>query len=126
MEKIDLNEPELGYTFSSCVVAGDFVFTSHQGGIVDDEGRMLGTIEEQTEQSFRNLEKVLKAGGASLKDVVKATVYLKQVEDFGAMREVYRRQFTEGYPARMTATSQFVDPECLVMIEAIALKSVQG
>jgi enamine deaminase RidA (YjgF/YER057c/UK114 family) len=43
-------------------------------------------------------------------------------EDFDKMREVYRRQFTDGYPARMTATSAFIDPEILVMIEAVAYK----
>jgi 2-iminobutanoate/2-iminopropanoate deaminase len=68
------------------------------------------------------LEKALSAAGATLNDMVKMTVYLKSVEDFARMREVYKEKFTDGYPARMTATSVFVDPEILVMMEAVAYK----
>jgi 2-iminobutanoate/2-iminopropanoate deaminase len=121
IERIDLN-PGLGFAFSSCVVAGDFVFTAHQGGFLDEDGNSLESIEEQTEQSFRNLERALKAAGASLNDVIKTTVLLKRAEDFPKMNAVYRRQFTEGYPARVTITSDFVDPQCLIQIEAVAYK----
>ena len=120
VEKIDL-QPEYGFTFSTCVVAGDFVFTSHLAGL-DEEGNWPENVEEQTEHCFRRLERALEAAGATLSDVVKTTVYLKNIEDFGKMREVYRRQFTDGYPARMTATSEFIAPEILVMIEAVAYK----
>ena len=123
LKRIDLN-PERNWTFATCVVAGDFIYTAHTGGIVDDDGNLLKTVAEQTEQSFRNLEKTLAAAGAALEDVVKTTVYLKDIADFHEMREVYRRQFSPeaGYPARMTATTDFVSPECLVLIEAVAFK----
>jgi 2-iminobutanoate/2-iminopropanoate deaminase len=123
IQRIDLN-PEKNWTFATCVVAGDWVFTSHTGGIVDDEGTLLKTVEEQTDQTFRNLEKTLAAAGATLDDVVKTTVYLKDIADFHEMREVYRRQFSPDtrYPARMTATTEFVSPECLVLIEAVAYR----
>ena len=123
IQRIDLN-PEKNWTFATCVVAGDFVYTAHTGGIVDDEGNLLKTVGEQTEQTFRNLERTLAAAGAALEDVVKTTVYLKDIQDFHEMREVYRHQFSpeRGYPARMTATTQFVSPECLVLIEAVAYK----
>ena len=120
VEKIDLH-PEYGFTFSTCVVAGDFVFTSHLAGS-DEEGNWPESVEEQTEHCFRRLERTLEAAGATLSDVVKTTVYLKNIEDFDKMREVYGRQFTDGYPARMTATSEFIAPEILVMIEAVAYK----
>jgi 2-iminobutanoate/2-iminopropanoate deaminase len=120
IERIDLY-PEYGFTFSTCVVAGDFVYTSHLAGL-DEDGKWPESVEEQTEHCFRNLEKVLGAAGATLSDVVKMTVYLKNIDDFDKMRQVYRRQFTDGYPARMTATSEFIDPEILVMIEAVAYK----
>ena len=68
------------------------------------------------------MERTLEAAGATLSDVVKTTVYLKNIEDFGKMREAYRQQFTDGYPARMTATSEFIAPEIHVMIEAVAYK----
>jgi 2-iminobutanoate/2-iminopropanoate deaminase len=120
VEKIDLY-PEYGFTFSTCVVAGDFVFTSHLAGL-DEEGNWPESVEEQTEHCFRRLARALETAGATLSDVVKTTVYLRNIEDFGKMREVYRRQFTDGYPARMTATSEFIAPEILVMIEAVAYK----
>jgi 2-iminobutanoate/2-iminopropanoate deaminase len=125
IKRIDLSDPEWGFTFSTCVVAGDFIFTSHIAGHRDEERNGLETIEEQTEQCFRNLERALEAAGASLDDVVKTTVYLKTLEDFHGMREVYRRQFSDGYPARMTATSEFLDAEIRVMIEAVAYRPGQ-
>jgi 2-iminobutanoate/2-iminopropanoate deaminase len=123
IRRIDLN-PEKNWTFATCVVAGDFVFTAHTGGIVDDDSNLLTTVDAQTEQTFRNLEKTLAAAGATLDDVVKTTVYLKDIADFHEMREAYRRQFSPdtGYPARMTATTAFVSPDCLVLIEAVAYK----
>jgi len=121
IEKVDLN-PDRNWTFSTYVRAGDFVYTSHTVGITDGEGRRLETVAEQTEQTFRNLEKTLQAAGATLDDVVKTTVYLGDLGDFHEMRETYRRQFTAGYPARMTATTDFIDSTCLVMIEAVAYK----
>ena len=120
VEKIDLH-PEYGFTFSSCVVAGDYVFTSHLAGL-DEEGKWPESVEEQTEHCFRRLEKTLEAAGATLSDVVKTTVYLKNIEDFDKMRKVYRRQFTDGYPARTGMVTEFLDAECLIQIEAVAYK----
>ena len=116
---IDLN-PEMDWTFSTCVVAGDFCYTSHTAGMADDEGKALETVGEQTEQCFRNLERTLEAAGATLDDVVKTTVYMRDLAHFHEMRETYRRQFSNGYPARMTATTDFIPEKCLVMIEAVA------
>jgi len=121
--KIDLHNPDWGFTFSSCVIAGDFIFTSHHGGYSFEEGRWPEGIESQTEQCFKNLKRTLEAAGVTLDDVVKTTVYLKQARDFPAMREVYRRQFTDGYPARSGLITEFLDPECLIQIEAMAYKS---
>ena len=80
------------------------------------------SIEDQTHHCFNNLERSLQAAGAALDDVVKVTVYLKTLDDFDRMKEVYREKFTRGYPARMTAVSEFLDSQCLVMIEATAYK----
>ena len=119
---INLNDPAQQHTFSSCTVAGDFIFTSHIGGFLDDQGNVLEGVAPQTAQCFSNLKDILAAAGATLDDVVKVTVYLKDPLDFEEMREVYRQMFTKGYPARMTATSRFVDPRCRIQIEAIACK----
>jgi len=121
VERIDLN-PEMKWTFSTYVIAGDFIYTSHLGALVDDGGNKLMDVAGQTDQCFRNMKRVLETAGATLNDVVKTTVYLKDLKDFHEMREVYRHQFTDGYPARMTATTEFIEPDCLVMIEAVAYK----
>ena len=119
---IDLNDPENRSTFSSCTVAGDFIFTSHIAGFLDDQGAVLEGITPQTAQCFSNLANILAAAGAGLEDVAKVTVYLKDPKEFAEMREVYRQIFSQGYPARMTATSRFVDPRCRIQIEAVAYK----
>jgi 2-iminobutanoate/2-iminopropanoate deaminase len=123
IERIDLNDPELNFTFSTCVIAGNFIFTSHQAGMVDHLGHKLTGVAAQTEQCFKNLERVLVTAGATLDDIVKITVYLRDIGDFAKMREVYRRQFTKGYPARMTATTDFIDDDCLVMIDVVAYRT---
>ena len=122
LQHIDLN-PDRNWTFSTCVVAGDFVYASHTVGMSDDEGVRLESVEEQTAQTFKNLARILAAAGAALEDVVQTTVYLRDLADFHAMRETYRRFFQPGaYPARMTATSDFLDPGCKVMIVAVAYR----
>ncbi len=123
IERIDLNDPELNFTFSTCVIAGNFIYTSHQAGMVNELGHKLETVEAQTKQCFKNLERVLVTAGATLDDIVKTTVYLRDIGDFDKMREVYRHQFNRGYPARMTATSDFIDKDCLVMIDVIAYRT---
>ena len=124
IKKIDLN-PEFGFAFSSCVVAGDYVFTAHISGIhPDEDGNWTWpeSIEEQTEQCFKKLKRTLAAAGVTINDVVKMTVLLKDTKDFSAMNDVYRRQFTDGYPARTGMFTEFLDPECLIQIDAVAYK----
>ncbi|MDF1512892.1 MAG: RidA family protein [Anaerolineae bacterium] len=123
IERIDLNDPALGFTFSTCVIAGNFIYTSHQAGMTDELGNKLESIQAQTAQCFKNLERVLVTAGATLDDIVKITVYVKDIRDFAKMREVYRQHFPHGYPARMTATSDFIDEDCLVMLDVVAYRS---
>ena len=121
INKIDLH-PECNFTFSSCVVAGDYVFTAHHSGVRMEDGTWPESIETQTEQCFKNLETTLRAADATLSDVVKTTVFLKNAGDFRKMREVYKHFFTDGYPARSGIITEFLDPECLIQIEAVAYK----
>lgn len=126
VKRIDLNKPEARFTFSSCVVAGDFIFTAHHGGYDFEAGEWPTTIEAQTEHCFKNLQRTLQAAGATLNDVVKTTVFLSKTEDFGPMREVYRRTFTDGYPARSALFTTFLDDKCLIQVEAVAYKPQQS
>jgi 2-iminobutanoate/2-iminopropanoate deaminase len=121
VRRIDL-DPEWDFAFSSCVVAGDYIFTAHHSGYRREQRAWPEGIEEQTEQCFTNLERSLAAAGATLNDVVKTTVLLKTARHFQRMNDVYRRHFEGGYPARTGLVTGFLDPECLVQIEAVAYK----
>jgi len=112
------NAPQL--PFSPAVRAGDYVFLSGQGGFVDSEDREVNGIEAQTRQCLENVKNVLKAAGANLDDVVKVTIFLKNVDDFAKMNEIYQGYFSKDYPARSTAVTDLVIPNMLVEIECIA------
>lgn len=122
IKRIDIH-PERNHTFSSLVVAGDYIYTSHIPGYYDETGVKIEGIENQTAQCLKNLQKWLGVADACLDDVVKTTVYLKELGDFKGMNKVYGSVFTNGYPARMTATTQFLDEGCLIMIEAVAYRT---
>jgi 2-iminobutanoate/2-iminopropanoate deaminase len=121
IERIDLN-PEAGFAFSSCVIAGDYIHTSHHAGYDVDEGHWPGTVEAQTEKCLDSLETTLQAAGATLADVVKTTVLLRNSGDFPKMNHVYKRRLANGYPARTTVMTEFLDWECLVQIDAVAYR----
>lgn len=80
-------------------------------------------IEEQTEQCFQGLVKTLQADGATLNDVVKMTILIKDPGDFQQMDDVYKKQFTDGYPTRTTMiVAGFLDPGARIQIDAVAYK----
>jgi len=101
--------------------AGDFVFVTGTGPIGPD-GKVAGeSIEEQTEKTIDNIEMVLKAGGATLSDVVKVSVHLVDTNLFQRYNDVYKRRFKEPYPARTTVGSDLHQvPGMLIEIDCIA------
>ena len=101
--------------------AGGFVFVTGTGPIGPD-GKVIGTtIEEQTEKTIDNIEMILKAGGASLSDVVKVNVHLIDTNLFQRYNDVYKRRFKEPYPARTTVGSDLHQvPGMLIEIDCIA------
>lgn len=108
--------------YSQAVIAGGFVFCCGQGPIDPATGQIAGAdVAEQTEQVLRNLEAVLKAAGSSLSRVVKTTVYLKDLNEFKRMNEVYARFFPANPPARATIEAARLPLDTLVEIEAIAV-----
>ncbi|MHA2377807.1 MAG: RidA family protein [Candidatus Thorarchaeota archaeon] len=123
-EFVDLHT-DLGYSFSTYVRAGDFIFTSHHGATVDENGEPLDTIEGQTEYTIRQLKETLESAGASLSEVIKTTVFLKNIEDFGKMRDVYKECFNAPYPARSAITTDFVHSKVLIQVEAVAYRPKQ-
>jgi 2-iminobutanoate/2-iminopropanoate deaminase len=108
--------------YSAAVKAGHFVYTAGQLGIVPETGEFAaGGIEEQTRKALENLGAVLEAAGTSLANVVKTTVFLKDMNDFTAMNGVYGEFFTADYPARSAIQAARLPKDGLVEIEAVAL-----
>ena len=105
-------------------VSGNLIFTAGQGGLDPVTGQVVsGGIKEQTERTSQNLKAVLEAGGSSLGQVVKATVFLKDMNDFAAMNAVYASFFegdTETLPARTTVEVARLPRNLLVEIEVVA------
>ncbi len=113
------------YPFSPGIRAGDLIFTSGQGGFLDDDGSEIKGIEAQTRKCLENIKRILETAGSSMDDVVKCTVFLGDVKNFGAMNAVYKEYFPKDYPARSTAITGLAVPNMLVEIECIAY-SPQG
>jgi 2-iminobutanoate/2-iminopropanoate deaminase len=109
--------------YSPAVRCGDFVFVSGQGPIDPATDKMrFGTIQEETRQVLMNVQRILAAAGCSLTDVVKCSVFLKDVRDFQAMNSVYAEFFGEQKPARTTVQALLPDPEMKVEIDCVAYK----
>jgi 2-iminobutanoate/2-iminopropanoate deaminase len=110
--------------YSQAVRIGNFLYTSGQVALDPATGALVpGGIAEQTTRAIENLKAVLAAGGASLSQVVKTTVFLKNMGDFTAMNEVYGRYFAaDGVtaPARSTVEVARLPKDGLVEIEVIA------
>jgi 2-iminobutanoate/2-iminopropanoate deaminase len=104
---------------SSGRVAGDFVFLSGQIGARD--GKIVqGGIAAQTAAALDNIEYLLREAGLTLRDIVKSTVWLTNLEDFAVFNASYGERVQEPYPARSTVVSQLLLPGAVVEIEVIA------
>jgi 2-iminobutanoate/2-iminopropanoate deaminase len=114
--------PFQGAPYSQAIRADGLVFVSGQLPLRPDHAEIVGeTIEEQTEQVFANLRTILEEAGSGLDRLVKTTVYLTDLGDFGAMNEVYARHVGERPPARATIEISALPSGAKVEIEAIAL-----
>jgi len=107
--------------YSQGIRSGGYLFCSGQIPLDPSSGKMVeGGIKVQTERVLQNLEAVLTSGGASLRSVVKTTVYLVDLADFPAMNEVYGTFFPEDPPARATVQVAKLPAGALVEIDAVA------
>jgi 2-iminobutanoate/2-iminopropanoate deaminase len=108
-----------GGAYSQGIRAGDFIYVSGQGPIDPATGDVVGeTIEEQTERTLENVNAVLAAAGASMADVVKATVHLSDLALFSRYNEVYARHFPDPKPVRTTLGSELLG--IMVEIDVVA------
>lgn len=107
--------------YSQAMVSDGWVFCSGQIPIDPASGELLtGDVASQTDQVLKNLARVLEAAGASLNSVVKTTVFLSDMNDFGAMNEVYARHFGDHRPARAAVQAAALPKAVDVEIECVA------
>ncbi len=112
--------------YSAGVRTGNLVFTAGQLGIDPLTGEFVSDeVVEQTRQALKNLKAILEAGGTVLENVVKTTVFLRDMNDFAAMNAVYAEFFTENFPARSAVQVARLPKDAAVEIEAVAVVSGQ-
>jgi 2-iminobutanoate/2-iminopropanoate deaminase len=104
------------YSYSSAVAAGNFVFLGFHRGFGDD-------FTTQFNDTFKNIKKTLAEFDLTLANLVKVNVWLKNIEDVRVYEKLFRNYFEKDkYPARMGATTQFIDEDCLLMIDGVAYR----
>ena len=114
-------DPYEPYLLSQGIRFGDLLFISGQAGAGDDGRIVEGGFAAQGEQAFRNLQRALEAGGASLRDVIKVTIFVTDMGHFQDVVELRRKFFSSPYPADTIAEVRALyDPRALIEIEAIA------
>jgi len=107
--------------YSQAIRTNGFLYVSGQVALDPKTGEMRGTdVREQTERVFENIKGILEAAGSNLHHIVKTTVFLKDMNDFPAMNEVYAKFFTSAPPARSTVQVSRLPKDALVEIEVIA------
>ncbi|MDD6045584.1 MAG: Rid family detoxifying hydrolase [Clostridia bacterium] len=102
--------------------ANGFVFTSGQLGIDPSTGKLVEGVEAQARQALINIENVLSAAGATMKDVLKATVFVVDLGDFATVNKVYNDQFGSDFPGRSCLQVAKLPAGGLVEIEVVAFK----
>ncbi len=114
-------QPRPTFPYSPGTRGGNMVFTAGQVAW-DNTGKVIGLddVRAQTIQTLSNVKAVLEEGGATLSDVLKCNVYLKDMKDFQVMNAEFAKFFPESPPARTTVQTPMAEPEMLVEIEAIA------
>ena len=112
--------PFQGAPYSQAIRTGGFVFVSGQLGLKLGDDEISGSIADQTEQIFLNLRAILEEAGSGLDRLVKTTVFLTNLDDFGGMNEVYARFFSDPPPARTVCGARLPDG-VKVIIECTAL-----
>lgn len=118
------NAPKAIGPYSQGVLAGDLLFLSGQLPIDPATGEIVAAdIEGQTKQSLTNVKAILESAGCTMDHVVKTTVFLKDINEFAKMNEVYKEFFHEGnYPARSAIQVAAIPKDAKVEIEVVALK----
>lgn len=115
------NAPAAIGPYSQAIKAGNMIFTSGQIPLLPNGELLTGSIQEQTHQVFKNLQAVLAEAGSSLNDVVKATVFIADMNQFGEINEVYAQYFGDHRPARSTVQVARLPKDVGVEIDLVAI-----
>jgi len=112
--------------FSQAIVEGDFIFLAGQVCSNPVTGKLEpGDVRSETKRTFENVRAILQAAGSSFDDVVKCNVYLRDINDFSAMNEVYATYFSPPFPARTTIQAGALPGGVAVEIECIAKRATK-
>ncbi len=107
--------------YSQAVVANGMVFTSGQIALTPEGVMLENDVVIQTKQVLQNLQAVLEEAGSSMGDVIKTTIFLDSMDDFGVVNDIYAEAFGDHKPARATVAVKTLPKNALVEIDAVAL-----
>jgi len=107
--------------YSQALAVNGFIFCSGQIGIDPKTNKLVDGIEKQTRQVMDNLKEVVSAGGSDFNHVVKTTIYLLDMNNYGLVNQIYGEYFKENKPARATVEVSRLPKDCLIEIDAIAV-----
>jgi 2-iminobutanoate/2-iminopropanoate deaminase len=110
--------------YSQAIAVNGMLYTSGQLPVDPATGTMPDSIEEQTEQALKNVMAILEAAGLGAKNIVKTTVFIKNMQDFSKINAVYEKFFTEGYPARSCVEVARLPKDAQIEIEAVAAVNI--
>ena len=108
--------------YSQAVEVNGLIYTSGMIPVVPQTGEIVSGIEAQARQALTNVRSLLEAAGSSMDKVIKTTVFIKNMDDFAAVNEVYASFFSGDFPARSCVEVARLPKDVLIEVEAIALK----
>ena len=108
--------------YSQAIEVGNLIFTSGVIPVVPETGEIPQGAQAQADQALRNLSALLEASGTDMERVIKTTVFIKNIDDFGKINEIYAGYFTGVFPARSCVEVARLPKDVLIEVEAIAEK----
>lgn len=108
--------------YSQAIEINNMVYTSGVIPVDPATGNIGATVEEQAEQAFKNICNLVEDAGSKVENIIKTTVFIKEMNDFGKINEIYKKYFKEPFPARSCVEVARLPKDVLIEIEAIAEK----
>lgn len=118
-----VNAPAAIGPYSQAIEVNGMIYTSGQLPVDPKSGQAPSGIEAQTEQVMKNMKMLLEAAGSSMEQVIKTTVFIKDMEDFGKINEIYAAYFKSDCPARSCVEVARLPKDVLIEMEAVAAKN---